>query len=42
MERSFLFGRTEGQDLPIVVTRNIGHGTDSKGMIIGQETYLEE
>lgn len=37
-----LVKRTVGQDLPIVVTRNIGHGTDSKGMIIGQEIYLEE
>lgn len=33
---------TVGQDLPIVVTRNIGHGTDSKGIIIGQEIYIEE
>lgn len=37
-----LVKRTVGQDLPIVVTRNIGHGTDSKGMIIGQEIYLDE
>lgn len=37
-----LVKRIVGQDLPIVVTRNIGHGTDSKGMIIGQEIYLEE
>ena len=37
-----LVKRTVGQDLPIVVTRNIGHGTDSKGMIIGKEIYLEE
>jgi len=34
--------RIVGKDLPIVVTRNIGHGTDSKGIIIGQEIYLEE
>lgn len=31
-----------GKDLPIVVTRNIGHGIDSKGIIIGQEIYIEE
>lgn len=35
-----LVKRTVGQDLPIVVTRNIGHGTDSKGIIIGQEMLL--
>ena len=29
-----------GQDLPIAVTRNIGHGTDSKAIIIGQEVCL--
>ena len=28
-------------DTPIAVTRNIGHGTDSKGIIIGQEIFLE-
>lgn len=37
-----LIKRTVGKDLPIVVTRNIGHGTDSKGIIIGQEIDLEE
>lgn len=31
-----------GEDLPITVTRDIGHGTDSKGIIIGQELYLEK
>ena len=31
-----------GKDLPIAVTRDIGHGTDSKGILIGQEIYLEE
>lgn len=29
-----------GEDLPIAVTRDIGHGTDSKGIMIGQEIYL--
>ena len=28
-------------DTPIAVTRNIGHGTDSKGIIIGKEIFLE-
>lgn len=37
-----LVKRIAGKDLPIVVTRDIGHGTDSKGIIIGQEIYLEE
>lgn len=37
-----LVKRIAGKDLPIVVTRNIGHGTDSKGIIIGQEIYLKE
>lgn len=37
-----LIKRVAGKDLPIVVTRNIGHGTDSKGIMIGQELYLEE
>ncbi len=32
-----LVKRIAGKDLPIVVTRDIGHGTDSKGIIIGQE-----
>lgn len=27
-------------DLPIAVTKNIGHGTDSKGIIIGQEIEI--
>lgn len=31
-----------GKDLPLVVTRDIGHGTDSKAIIIGQEIYLKE
>lgn len=29
-----------GKDLPIAVTGDIGHGTDSKGIIIGRELYL--
>ena len=28
--------------LPIVVTRDIGHGTDSKAIVIGQELCLEK
>lgn len=31
-----------GDDLPIAVTREIGHGTDSKAIVIGQELCLEE
>lgn len=37
-----LVKRIAGKDLPIVVTRDIGHGTDSKGIIIGQEIYLKD
>lgn len=29
-----------GKDLPIAVTGDIGHGTDSKGIVIGRELYL--
>lgn len=36
-----LVKRKEGKDLPIAVTKEIGHGTDSKGIVIGQEIYLE-
>lgn len=31
-----------GKDLPIAVTADIGHGTDSKAIIIGQELHLME
>lgn len=31
-----------GKDLPIAITKDIGHGFDSKGIIIGQELYLEQ
>lgn len=37
-----LVKRIVGKDLPIVVTSDIGHGTDSKAIIIGQEIYLKE
>ena len=37
-----LVKRIAGKDLPIAVTRDIGHGADSKGIIIGREIYLEE
>lgn len=37
-----LVKRIAGKDLPIAVTRKIGHGADSKGIIIGQELCLEE
>lgn len=40
--RNIFVKRIVGKDLPIVVTRDIGHGTDSKGIIIGQEIYLKE
>lgn len=37
-----LVKRIAGKDLPIAITRDIGHGADSKGIIIGREIYLEE
>lgn len=37
-----LVKRIAGKDVPIAVTRDIGHGTDSKGIVIGQELYLGE
>lgn len=37
-----LLKRIVGKDMPIAVTRNIGHGTDSKAIMIGQELYLQE
>lgn len=30
------------KDLPVAVTRDIGHGTNSKAIVIGQELCLEE
>ena len=37
-----LVKRIAGKDIPIAVTKDIGHGADSKGIIIGQEIYIEE
>ena len=37
-----LLKRLVNSDLPIAVTRDIGHGTDAKGIVIGQELYLGE
>lgn len=37
-----LIKRIVGKELPLAVTKEIGHGTDSKGIVIGQELYLEE
>lgn len=36
-----LVKRMVGKDMPIAVTRDIGHGTDSKAIVIGQELHLE-
>lgn len=30
-----------GENMPIAVTKEIGHGTDSKGIVVGQEICLE-
>lgn len=37
-----LLKRVVGQELPIAVTKDIGHGTDSKGIIIGRKLCLGE
>ena len=37
-----LFKRVVGKELPIAVTKDIGHGTDSKGILIGRELYMRE
>lgn len=37
-----LVKRSVGDDLPIAVTRDIGHGTDSKGILIGEKLCLKE
>ncbi|MBQ6994841.1 MAG: LD-carboxypeptidase [Lachnospiraceae bacterium] len=37
-----LVKRIVGKDMPIAVTRDIGHGTDSKAIVIGQELYIEK
>ena len=31
-----------GKDVPIAITKDIGHGTDSKAIIIGKELHLSE
>lgn len=35
-----LVKRTAGENIPIAVTKKIGHGTDSKGIVIGRELEL--
>ncbi|MEY8336409.1 LD-carboxypeptidase [Lachnospiraceae bacterium 62-35] len=35
-----LVSEIAGKDLPIAVTEDIGHGTDSRGIVIGRELYL--
>ncbi len=35
-----LVKRTAGENMPIAVTKKIGHGTDSKGIVIGRELEL--
>ena len=35
-----LVKRITNNNIPIAVTKNIGHGTDSKGIMIGQELHL--
>ena len=37
-----LFKRVVEKELPIAVTKDIGHGMDSKGIMIGRELHLRE
>ncbi len=37
-----LVKRIVRKDLPIAITKDIGHGADSKAIMIGQELYLIE
>ena len=37
-----LVQKVAGKDLPIAVPKEIGHGTDAKGIVIGQEMYFRE
>lgn len=37
-----LVQRIVGTDMPIAITRDIGHGTDAKAIMIGREYMLEE
>lgn len=37
-----LIKRIAGKELPIAITGDIGHGTDSKGILIGEEIFLGE
>lgn len=36
-----LIQKLAGKDMPIAVTREIGHGTNAKAILIGKELYLE-
>lgn len=37
-----LVKRIVGSDMPIAVTRDIGHGTDAKGIVIGREMLISK
>lgn len=37
-----LLQRFVGRDLPVAVTKEIGHGTDAKAVTVGEELYLEQ
>ena len=37
-----LVKRIVGEELPIAVTRDIGHGTDAKAILVGEELCLED
>lgn len=37
-----LIRQIAGQDLPVAVTEDIGHGTDAKGIVIGRELQASQ
>lgn len=41
-DMEMLVKKFAGEKLPIAVTKDIGHGTDAKGILIGRELFLSE
>lgn len=41
-DMEMLVKKYAGEKLPIAVTKDIGHGTDAKGILIGRELFLSE
>lgn len=41
-DMEMLVKKFAGEKLPVAVTKDIGHGTDAKGILIGRELFLSE